>query len=70
MQLNDATQGVTWWRWHALGLGNQKRKGENGLDQERERYDRVVSSYDSGALENAEIEIRLYFERDLIEVKN
>jgi hypothetical protein len=37
VQLNDATQGVTWWRWHAFGLGNQKRTEENGLDQERER---------------------------------
>ena len=67
MQLNDATQGVTWWHWHALGLGNQNRKGENGLDRERER---VVSGYDSGASENAKIEIRLRFEHDLIDKRD
>jgi len=51
--------------------GEPKTKGrERTGSRERERDDRVVSSYDSGASENAEIEIRLYFERDLIEVKN
>ena len=49
--------------------GEPKTKGIEWTGS-RERYDRVVSSYDSGASENAEIEIRLYFERDLIEVKN
>jgi len=49
--------------------GEPKTKGIERTGS-RERYDRVVSSYDSGASENAEIEIRLYFERDLIEVKN
>jgi len=45
-----------------------------GTKRERERTDwmkreRVVSGYHSEASENAEIAIRLYFKRDLIEVK-
>ena len=47
-----------------------KRERERERERERaERTDRVVSGYDSGASENAEIAIRLYFKRDLIEVK-
>jgi len=52
-----------------LGWGTKNERERTDWIK-REIYDRVLSSYDSGASENAEIEIRLYFERDLIVVKN
>ena len=53
-----------------LGWGTKReRERTDWMKRERERSDRVVSGYDSEASENDEIAIRLYFKRDLIEVK-